>query len=396
MMRKQVSLLLLVCVALLGCPKDKTVKFGAVLPLTGEAGIYGQSIQRGVELAFEELKNSPETGFTLEYSIVDSAGDPDQATELLGQQLRDGALAVIGGVTSREALQMVPVAERSNRVLLSPTASSPELTAISRNFYRIWPSDFLEGTKMGNAARQTLKLKTMVVLAKIEPHAKAIQGVFKTEFERHGGEVLDVLEVPPGPTDLSGVMARVKDLAPDGIYLSGFAADISAMIVALREIDFAGRILTTHAFASPETIAELGSKVHNVYLTMTAFAANGEEAHVEAFFAAFEARFGALPDIYAAHGYDAAKVLAAAYDADVLPSDFYRSLRAVRDFPGVAGTFQFDEKGDVQKFPRVYLIDKNGELRDYDAYMKERKDIIRQKKAELERKMREARRRNSG
>ena len=37
---------------------------------------------------------------------------------------------------------MIAVAERSDKVLLSPTASAPELSGLSRSFYRIFPSDF--------------------------------------------------------------------------------------------------------------------------------------------------------------------------------------------------------------------------------------------------------------
>ena len=36
----------------------------------------------------------------------------------------------------------------------------------------------------------------MVILAKEDAYAKGIQQVFKTEFERYGGEVLDLIEFP--------------------------------------------------------------------------------------------------------------------------------------------------------------------------------------------------------
>ena len=38
------------------------------------------------------------------------------------------AMVVIGGVMSDEALEMVAVADRYDRVLISPSASSPKLT----------------------------------------------------------------------------------------------------------------------------------------------------------------------------------------------------------------------------------------------------------------------------
>ena len=74
-------------------------------------------------------------------------------------------LAVIGGVTTAEALEMVSVADREGLVLLSPSASSPQLTGISKNFFRIFISDFREGTKMGNFAAGQMELSSVVILA---------------------------------------------------------------------------------------------------------------------------------------------------------------------------------------------------------------------------------------
>jgi len=53
-MKKKSILLLALLSTVLACQKDKTVKFGAVLPLTGEAAVYGEPIRKGVELAVEQ------------------------------------------------------------------------------------------------------------------------------------------------------------------------------------------------------------------------------------------------------------------------------------------------------------------------------------------------------
>ena len=87
-----------------------------------------------------------------ELTILDSESDPQKAAQHLTQLFEDGTLAVIGGVTTAEALAMVPAADLANRVLLSPSASSPELTGISEFFFRVFFSDFDEGIKMGHFA----------------------------------------------------------------------------------------------------------------------------------------------------------------------------------------------------------------------------------------------------
>jgi hypothetical protein len=62
----------------------------------------------------------------------------------------------------------------------------------------------------------------------------------------------------------------------------------------------------------------------------------------------------------------------------------------LRDFAGVSGTIQFDERGDVQKFPRVYVVE-NSNLIDYE------KEIERRRRELLDRlrRLEEAQRRRA-
>ncbi|HSL83606.1 MAG TPA: ABC transporter substrate-binding protein, partial [Thermoanaerobaculia bacterium] len=205
------------------CGGDRPVLVGAVLPLSGEFAIYGEPIRKGIELAYEEIQAQEDFPFPLELRVEDSQGDPERAAGLLSELFDAGAPAVIGGVTTEEALAMVDVADRRDRVLLSPSASSPLLSGISSNFYRVFPSDFLEGTKMGHFAVETLDLREVVIVAAESQYAKAIQQVFRDEVRRVGGEVVEVIEYPRNTADLGGVIDRVLTVSPDGVYLADYA-----------------------------------------------------------------------------------------------------------------------------------------------------------------------------
>lgn len=370
-----------------GCGEPKPLQFGAVLPLTGESALYGQSIRKGIELAYSEIQ-AREGIPPVELTIKDSQSDPQRAREVLDELYGNGILAVIGGVTTDEALEMVSVMDRYERVLLSPSASNPQLTGISANFYRVFPSDFLEGTKMGNFATQTLNLKSVVILAAESPYAKGVQEIFKNEFERYGGEVLEVIEYPPNTSDFSGLVERVLTLKPDAVYLADYAEQVKNMIQGLRRRNYRGVILTTSAFSSPEIIAATGRAAEEVLLTQAVFEVESEEPHIRHFVDAYRERYGEEPDLYAAHGYDAMMILMKAVEeGGRTPSDFWKGMRSIRNFPGVTGTLQFDEKGDVQKFPRVYAV-KDGSLINYEAYLAARREELRRRLEELNRERR--------
>jgi len=387
MIRRAVLLLAGVAI-LLGCPSGDAVKIGAVLPLTGEWSIYGQPIKNGVELAYKELTEQGDFPHQVELSVVDSASDPETAKDALAELYGGGAVAVIGGATSSEALQMVAVADRYDRVLLSPSASNPELTGISKNFYRVFLSDAREGTTMASFAFGKLGIKSAVILAKEEEYAKGIQVVFANEFERQGGEVLDLIEFP-ATSDVSGLVERVMTLAPEAVYIAAYAPDIARLLTALRGQGYEKYIFTTSAFAAPAVIEQQGENAEGVFLTQTVFEPDSEEEKIQNFVTTYRETYGIPPDLYAAHGYDAMMVLAEALrTSGTIPSDFWKGITSIREFAGVTGMIQFDERGDVQKFPRVYVVE-DGNLIDYEAEVEKRRRELLERLRELERRQRQ-------
>ena len=372
--------------------RQNEIQIGVVVPLTGEYQSYGEANKRGIEIALEEIQSS---GYplTLKAIVDDTGSDPAKAKELIEQRFKDNAFAVLGGTISSEAKEMVAVADKYDRVLLSPSATSPELSKISSNFYRIAPSELTEGNKMADFASRSLDAKKVVLLTEDEGaggnSSHGIQQAFRSAFEKHGGEILEQIEVPPNTSDLGGLIGRVITLAPDAVYIAAYESGIAAMILELKAQSFEGKILTTHAFASPTAIARVGDAAQGVILTQTVFEPDSDHTHVQQFVKAYRERYGEQPDLFAAEGYDAMKVLAVALKArHGLPGELPRGLRdEVKEFPGVTGSIQFDESGDVRKFPRVYGIGKDLALYDYSKRIEEDRRELMIKQQELKDKL---------
>jgi branched-chain amino acid transport system substrate-binding protein len=106
---------------------------------------------------------------------------------------------------------------------------------------------------------------------------------------------------------------------------------------------------------------------------------------VKSFVEHYRERFSSAPDLYAAHGYDAMKTLAAALERRQggMASEFWAAIRSLRDFSGVTGPIQFDERGDVQKFPRVYVV-ADGSLLDFEAEVERRRKELLERLRRLE------------
>ena len=69
-------------------------------------------------------------------------------------------------------------------------------------------------------------------------------------------------------------------------------------------------------------------------------------------------KYGEDPDIYAAHGYDALKLLAQAIEngGGTHPDDVRIGFASIKAYEGAAGRTAFDENGDVVRYPRMFII----------------------------------------
>lgn len=398
---RKLSALALVCSApflLLagGCGGERSVEIGVVAPTSGQWSLYGEPIVKGIELAHEQLSQNPSREIAIELAVRDSESSPEKAAELLAELFEGDSLAALGGVTTAEALEMVPVLDREEKVMISPSATSPRLTGISQLFFRVVPSDFREGAKMGNFVAQELQIERVVIIAAESPYATGIQDVFKTEFERYGGEVLEVVEYSPGTTDFESVVEQALDVdpAPEAVYVADYAFEIGTIVGELKQSGFDGNILTTHAFAAPGLFGQLGDVAEGVLLTQTVFDVNDESPEVRRFVDAYRNKYGEEPNFFAAHGYDAMMVVAATLDTGNVRTarDFYKEVRNLRDFVGAGGPVQFDEKGDVGKFPRVYMV-QDGMLVDFEQVIEQRKIELQERMQQLRERERAARRR---
>ena len=119
-----------------------------------------------------------------------------------------------------------------------------------------------------------------------------------------------------------------------------------------------------------------------MFLTQAVFEVGSEDPKIQAFVAGYREKYGFAPGLYAAHGYDAMMILSEAIRSNSGQSDdLWKSMRSIRGFTGVTGTIQFDERGDVQKFPRVYVI-QNGNLVDYEREIEQkRKELLERLRA---------------
>ncbi|MCY3965294.1 MAG: ABC transporter substrate-binding protein [Acidobacteria bacterium] len=377
-----------------GCgPEVPTVTITAIAPLTGEAQVYGQEIANGMQLRHERLlAGDEEIGYNVVLEVVDSEGDPAQAATLL-ETAFTSSLAAIGGVTSDEALAMIPVVNEADRVLLSPSASSPALSGVSEFFYRLYPSAEIEASTMATFLRDRLQVARLVVVA----HDTAFGTSLADAIESVWGSQLAGRVVFTAASDQNAMVDEALGYDADAIYV---AASGSALAEAMQALRLGGfnephdYLAASSSLAIESVLTEAGPAANNSVLTAPPYDTESLDEPVASFVAAYQEKHGTVPSYYAALGYDALWVYIEALsevDAIAVPSDFLKGMRAVRELQGVTGNIQFRETGDVQKFTRIYQV-VDGKLVDFEKYQKERREELLRQMQETMRQIEQANR----
>ncbi len=127
-------------------PETKEIKIGAVLPLTGSEGIWGENAKMGIEIALAEINSSGGVkGKSVRLIYEDSQSLPSNAVSALQKLIStDKVCVVIGDIASSSVLAMAPIVEKEHVVLLSPGASNPDISKSGDYIFRNWQSDALE------------------------------------------------------------------------------------------------------------------------------------------------------------------------------------------------------------------------------------------------------------
>jgi branched-chain amino acid transport system substrate-binding protein len=354
-----VSALLL---ALAGTACSNKVIVGVVLPETGDASAYGTSVKTGAKLAFDQVVAQHRAPAGLEVVYRDTASNPSRGVDEAESLYKEGALIVIGGATSPEAKVMTRVANKYGRILLSPSASAPDLATKGGWFFRVFPSDDQEGVKAAQFLVQNRKAKTVLVLREDIPYTQGLLPVFTAELGKLGGKVAGTITIGE-PNWEKMLTASLANLKPDALYVCGYGESILACMVEVRNSSFAGTVCTTSAISTVDLVWRGGKLVEGLYFPMTSVDMASQQEPIAGFVKRYHEQYNLVADIYAAHGYDAA--LAALYAlAEPTPrsaTELRSRLLSIGGKIGVTGALQFGEDGNIQRPLRIYVI-KDGKV----------------------------------
>jgi len=327
-------------------------------PLSGEARAYGMSVDSGIRIALADAELGARLPPGFRTVDADSGSGAATAVAELERLIRENDVRlVVGGVTTDEALALIPALETARIVCLSPSASASELSHSSPYFFRLFPTDGLEGRAAARALSEQLGVRRLLIYSDGSGYTRGLESRFRRQFQRAlGRDIVGTVHV--GEADWR---ERSSDLLhahhPQGVLIIGYAERVLEVLEHLRSVRFRGVRCTTSAFYVSDVLRRAGELAEGVVFTLPAYDAASSHEPPRGFVERYRQRFGHEPDIFAAHGYDAMCIaihsLTAA--AGLYTPEIQKAMRyTLREFPGVTGAISFDEHGDVNHYPLIY------------------------------------------
>ena len=286
---KNYLILFLIAILLAGCGKKerKVINIGVILSLSGDRGAYGKSSKKGIDLAIEEINNSSET-YKINPIYEDTKSQSRDAVSAIEKLTSiDKVKIIIGPISSSEVLAIAPIAERNKILLLSPGASSPEITNAGDYIFRNVSSDLYEGALMAEFAFDSIKLKNISIVFINTDYGIGVEETFRNKFKTFGGIILQSISYNDGTRDFRSIALKLKQNKADAIYLIGYK-EMGIIVKQFRELGIKTRVISTAIFEDPDILKTAGKSAEGIIFTSITFDPDPTNPRARKFVNSFE------------------------------------------------------------------------------------------------------------
>lgn len=339
----QLQTKLLAAAALIGCvvagasfAQEKTVKIGALYPLSGQVAKSGEDTLNAIKLAVQVINTAnPESklpfgktaglpglgGATIELIAADHQGSPEigaaEAERLIAQEK---VAALLGAFHSSVAATSSQVAERNQIPYVSGESEATTLTERKfKYFFRTTPSsrtqakDFFTFLRdVGKAGATPVKAVALVTENTLwgQEFAKSVEGYFK-EFPEF--TLATKITYAQGTTDVSSEVQRLIAANPDVVIHASYDAEAILFAKTYKSFGFQpkGIMAIGAAFGSGAFRTALGEDA-NYFLVREHWARDlaAKNALIEEVGKLYEKTYGKPMDGTPARAFQATMVLA--------------------------------------------------------------------------------------
>lgn len=343
-----VALILAACVS---CGEREPIKIGFIAATSGRGADLGIAGRNAVQLAVDQFNQQGGVGGRkLELLIRDDEQNPELASKRYRELIDAGVRGVVGPMTSSMCQAVLPLANESKTVIVTPTCTANEFAGRDDYMIRVVASARVFATSAAQHHYKSFAVRkaSIVFDQGNRVFTESWSGDFQTSFVAQGGSVATRIGFMSGDnaTLVSAVESALAP-SPDLVVVVANAVDAALLVREIRKRSPGVRI-TSSEWAATDRFIELAGPSSEGIVMPQFFDRDNTNAEYLAFRKAYYARFGGEPGFGSIAAYDAATVLFAGLQR-VGNGDVKRGVMGTRDFPGLQNRIRLDESGDAAR-----------------------------------------------
>jgi branched-chain amino acid transport system substrate-binding protein len=332
-----------------------TIKIMSIKEMSGAVAFAGTNSTKGIDLAVEQINQQKFLGDSkLEIDLKDSAASAQQAASLATQAISDKSYAaILGPAASGQATAISPIAQKSGMPVVYTQAGSDgvlvgnytyRVTAPAESYYEL-AGQYLKSKQVktasvlfnsGNPTLTQLGQKTVPALG-----------------DKYGFKVQSSDGVQVTAQDFTANASKIAAAKPDAVVLLLTGPQDPVGVTQLRQNGYRGEIVGMTSMGAGN-LKTAGQKAAGVVWPSN-FSALATDESTNKFVEAYKAKYGEVPNNYAAEAYDAAWFLARGIKEanSTSRSEIQKGLAkvAASGFDGAQGAMTFD--GNDVRVPGV-------------------------------------------
>ena len=339
------------------------VPIGVVVALTGKhAEAYGFAMQRGFEMAREEINSQGDVNLT--FITVDDQSTPSGAKKSVQQLVDQGVPAIVGLAISTHLKAAAPIAQENKVIAFSSVSSAAGLSGIGDFVFRTSLATNISIPSGLKAIGEKLGYKKVATIYdENDVYATNSNEVLKTALQTQGVEILTMETFQTGDTDFSQQLTNIIAIKPDALFVSALSQEIALIVAQTTEVPDSIDIIVPDLTANE--VQKAGDAAEDV-IGFIGWSDISEAPGNQNFIEKYQAKHGIPPEPWAAQSYATLHVLANAIKTaqSTDPTLIRDALAQTKDFPtilGKIGKFSFDPNGDAL-YDQIIMVVKDGKL----------------------------------
>jgi len=341
-------LLLLALVPLTAGAREE-VRIPVVVPLSGPWSALGEGVVNGARLKAEELNsNGGINGRPVAICLEDDGGMPDSAALVAARLAADRKVLVVVGQLRGSALQAaLPVYSKADLPIITPAVTEPFAGCFKPICFRLVSRNDCQGDFLCRYVVQNLHLRRVAIFFVADGYGLSLKDAFVDRARRLGLQVLVCTSGRPNRIDYRAQLASIKSLAPDAVFIAGYATPAGRIIAQARSLGM--KSVFFGADALDDGLMLENRAAEGLFVTAPFLLSRGG-AMVRDFVERYRSRFGSESDWLAANTYDAVGLAAAALSRGGDSREKVRGWLAGIDAPekayrGITGPIYFSNHG---------------------------------------------------